>query len=187
MSALVCRFLDFLIAVSALLLVSPLMVVVFMAGWFDTGSPLFTQKRVGKGQKAFSLIKFRTMKLDTRSVATHEVSADSVTRFGRFLRKTKIDELPQLVNVLKGDMSIVGPRPCLFNQDVLIQERGKRNVFDVLPGITGLSQINEIDMSTPELLAKSDQNMIQSYGVALYLKIVVRTILGHGSGDRLKL
>ena len=91
--------------------------------------------------------------MGTASVASHLASATSITPFGNFLRKSKLDELPQLWNVLKGEMSLVGPRPCLFNQEELIAERDKRGVFEVRPGITGLAQVNTIDMSTPELLA----------------------------------
>ncbi|MDP0562535.1 MAG: sugar transferase [Candidatus Endonucleobacter sp. (ex Gigantidas childressi)] len=122
-----------------------------MVGYFDTGSPIFIQQRVGGNKKSFNLIRFRTMSLDTKPIASHLVSTVSVTKPGCFLRKTKIDELPQLINVLKGEMSFVGPRPNLFNQVELIKERDSRGVYDVLPGITGLAQISNIEMSTPEL------------------------------------
>src|SRR5215469_1490888 len=105
------------------------------------GSPLFRQARVGRHQKPFVLVKFRTMKPGTASVASHLVDVTSITRWGRFLRQTKLDELPQLWNVLKGEMSLVGPRPCLFNQEELIRERAQRGVFEARPGITGLAQI----------------------------------------------
>ena len=98
------------------------------------------------------------MPVATQSMATHLVGASSVTKLGGFLRKTKLDELPQLINVLFGQMSLVGPRPCLFNQEELISERESRGVLDVRPGITGLAQVNEIDMSTPKLLAEWDRN-----------------------------
>lgn len=121
---------------------------------------------------------------NTQSVATHLVGATSVTKLGAFLRKTKIDELPQLINVLKGEMSLVGPRPCLFNQTQLIEAREQRDVFSVLPGITGLAQVNEVDMSTPELLAELDQKMIQTMNIRNYFLYIIQTALGKGSGDR---
>ncbi|MEJ2075414.1 MAG: sugar transferase [Reinekea sp.] len=155
------RVFDILFAFLGLLVGSPVLLLLFVLGLFDTGSPLFIQKRVGRDQKSFHLVKFRTMVVSTASVASHLASAASITKFGGFLRKTKLDELPQLWNVLKGDMSLVGPRPNLYNQEELIAERASRGVYSVRPGITGLAQINEIDMSTPELLAETDAAMLQ--------------------------
>ncbi|MCT8731799.1 sugar transferase, partial [Glaesserella parasuis] len=152
----------------------------------DTGSPIFIQERVGKNKKPFKLIKFRTMNVNTASVASHLAGSSSITKLGRFLRKTKIDELPQLINVLKGEMSLVGPRPNLFNQKELIQEREKYSVYDVLPGITGLAQLSDIDMSIPELLAKTDSEMIKNLNLKYYFKYIVLTALGKGFGDRVK-
>lgn len=180
------RFFDFVFASIGLLFLWPVFLIVAAIGYFDTGSPIFRQTRVGKNQKPFTLIKFRTMVPDTASVATHLASASSVTKLGAFLRKTKLDELPQLINVLKGEMSLVGPRPCLFNQEELIAERESRGVFDVLPGITGLAQVNEIDMSTPKLLAEWDQKMIQTLTVKQYFTYIIQTATGGGSGDRIK-
>lgn len=147
---------------------------------------MFVQSRVGQYKKPFKLIKFRTMHPNTKSVATHLASQSSITKFGSFLRKSKLDELPQLVNVFKADMSLVGPRPNLYNQEELIEERDKRQVYEVLPGITGLSQINEIDMSTPKELAISDQKMIESYSLKTYFYYIFATISGKGKGDRIK-
>ena len=126
------------------------------------------------------------MRMDTKNVATHQVSRHAVTSLGLFLRKTKLDELPQLFNVLKGEMSLVGPRPCLLNQVEVIAERQQRGVFAVLPGITGLAQIKSIDMSDPELLAKWDQRMIQSYGLSSYFKYLLLTLVGKGQGDQIR-
>lgn len=180
------RALDLLLASVGLLVLLPIMVLIFLIGLLDTGAPLFLQQRIGKGKRLFTLVKFRTMKKDTASVATHLANAASITRFGAFLRKTKLDELPQLWNVVKGEMSLVGPRPCLLNQEELIHERLSRNVFDVLPGITGLAQVNEIDMSTPKLLAETDAEMITKMSVRLYFHYIVLTALGRGAGDRIK-
>ncbi|MGD8232986.1 sugar transferase [Vibrio sp. TRT 1302] len=178
------RILDFLFAFLGLMFLWPVFVVICVLGYFDTGSPVFRQTRVGKNQQPFTLIKFRTMPVETKSVATHLVGASSVTKLGGFLRKTKLDELPQLINVLKGEMSLVGPRPCLFNQQELIDARQGKGVFDVRPGITGLAQVNEIDMSTPELLAEWDERMIRSMSIRAYFTYIIQTVSGKGSGDR---
>jgi lipopolysaccharide/colanic/teichoic acid biosynthesis glycosyltransferase len=154
--------------------------------WFDNHSPLFKQVRVGQHQRPFVLIKFRTMRLGTASVSSHLVNVESITRVGSLLRRTKIDELPQLLNVLLGDMSLVGPRPCLFNQDEVIKARSAQGVFAVRPGITGLAQVNGIDMATPELLADTDARMLKELNFAKYFKFIFMTILGKGSGDKVK-
>jgi len=182
----VIRIFDFIFSLLGLLVGLPVLLVLTIIGLFDTGSPIFRQVRIGRYQQPFTLVKFRTMKVDTSSVATHLASSASITRFGHFLRKTKLDELPQLWNVLKGEMSLVGPRPGLFNQEELTEERAKRGVFDVRPGITGLAQVNEIDMSTPALLAETDQKMIQSLTVTDYFKYIFMTVAGKGAGDRVR-
>lgn len=178
------RLLDFLFSLFGLLFAMPLLVILYIIGLFDTGSPIFMQERVGRDKKPFTLVKFRTMKKDTASVASHLASSASITKFGHFLRKTKLDELPQLWNVLKGEMSLVGPRPGLFNQEELTQAREIKGVFSVRPGITGLAQVSEIDMSTPELLAKIDREMIDTLWVGSYFKYIIMTVTGSGSGDR---
>ena len=180
------RILDIVFAILGLLVTTPLMIVLLLLGLFDTGAPLFRQERVGRFQKPFILVKFRTMRPDTLSVATHLADASAITPLGHFLRKTKLDELPQLWNVLTGEMSLVGPRPCLPNQIELIKEREKLGVFDIRPGITGLAQIQGIDMSTPVLLAKIDAQMIATLSLASYLKYIILTALGRGTGDRVK-
>ncbi|HAS8338599.1 sugar transferase [Vibrio vulnificus] len=180
------RLIDFLTAFFGLLLLWPVLLVVTIIGLFDTGSPIFVQERVGRNKKPFKLIKFRTMSVDTQSVASHLASSSSITKLGAFLRKTKIDELPQLINVLKGEMSLVGPRPNLFNQEELIKARDALGVYDVLPGITGLAQVQNIDMSTPELLAKTDRQMIDTLTINGYFKYIIMTVTGSGSGDAVK-
>ncbi|PSV18352.1 sugar transferase [Photobacterium kishitanii] len=178
------RYFDITLSVIGLLVGGPILLVIFIIGFFDSRKPIFLQKRVGLYGQEFTLIKFRTMSIGTKSVATHMVDASSVTKFGAILRKTKLDELPQLINVLCGDMSFVGPRPCLFNQRELINERDKRGVFNVLPGITGLAQVSNIDMSDPVLLAKIDQEMINNLSVYFYFKYIIQTALGNGAGDK---
>ena len=180
------RILDFLFSFFGILFLWPIGVILYIIGLFDTGSPIFLQERVGKQKKPFKLMKFRTMHVNTKSVATHLSSNSSVTKFGAFLRKSKLDELPQLVNVLMGDMSLVGPRPNLFNQTELIEERDKRGDYNFLPGITGLGQINEIDMSTPVELAEKDAEMLRNLTVSDYLKYILATVSGKGQGDRIK-
>lgn len=180
------RLIDFLAAFFGLLFLWPILLIVTIIGVFDTGSPIFIQTRVGRHKKPFSLVKFRTMSKDTISVASHLASNASITKFGGFLRKTKIDELPQLINVLKGDMSLVGPRPNLFNQEELIAERDALGVYNVLPGVTGLAQVQNIDMSTPRLLAETDKQMIDSLTIKDYFKYIIMTATGSGSGDAVK-
>jgi lipopolysaccharide/colanic/teichoic acid biosynthesis glycosyltransferase len=147
---------------------------------------VFRQQRVGINQKPFNLLKFRSMHINTQAVATHLVQVSAITKWGSFLRKSKLDELPQLFNVLTGDMSFVGPRPNLFNQTELIEERDKRGVYAFRPGITGLSQIQKIDMSLPEILAETDAKMISNFNILLYFKFILLTILGSGFGDRVR-
>lgn len=178
------RIFDFCFSLFGIIVLLPAGIILYIIGLFDTGSPIFIQERVGRYKKPFYLYKFRTMALDTESVASHLANSVSITKFGSFLRKTKLDELPQLINVLKGDMSLVGPRPNLFNQTELIEEREKRGVYNVAPGITGLAQINEIDMSTPKKLAMKDAEMIQSLSVRDYFKYIFATVTGKGQGDR---
>lgn len=180
------RILDIIFALFGLIIGFPLLLIIFILGLFDSGSPLFLQKRVGKYKKPFTLVKFRTMQKDTASVASHLASTTSITKMGHFLRKTKLDELPQLWNVLWGSMSLVGPRPNLYNQIELIEARDRLNVYNVRPGITGLAQINEIDMSTPELLAETDAQMIKTMSLKKYLTYMIQTVSGKGSGDRVK-
>lgn len=180
------RLLDFMFALLGLICGSPVFLIIYLVGLTDTGSPLFWQERVGRYQKKFVLVKFRTMTVDTASVASHLASTSSITKLGGFLRRTKLDEFPQLWNVLKGEMSLVGPRPGLFNQTELTEMRDAKNVFDVRPGITGLAQISDIDMSTPALLAETDAKMIRDMSFKNYFVYIIKTVTGSGSGDRIK-
>ena len=136
-----------MLASLGLVVFSPVMALITIACWFETRSPLFSQRRIGLNEITFNLIKFRTMKIDTPSVATHLADKSSITQLGEILRNSKLDELPQLWNVLKGEMSIVGPRPCLEDQHTLIAMRRAEGIFAVKPGITGLAQVRKLDMS----------------------------------------
>lgn len=182
----VLRGLDVLLAFPGLLMALPLMFLVAVLGYFETGSPVFRQERVGRRQRPFTLYKFRTMRTGTPSVATHLARATAITPFGSFLRRTKMDELPQLWNVLKGDMSLVGPRPCLPSQSELIAERAARDIFAVRPGITGLAQIQGVDMSDPERLAELDARMLRLLDVRHYFRFLFLTAVGRGRGDRVR-
>ena len=178
------RIFDVAFSLAGLVFGLPVLLVITVLGYFDTGSPLFRQTRVGRGKRPFVLVKFRTMRVDTASVASHLASSAAITPLGGFLRRTKLDEVPQLWNVLMGDMSLVGPRPGLFNQDELTTARDAADVYAVRPGITGLAQVNEIDMSTPELLARTDAEMIATMSVGNYFRYILMTVAGKGSGDR---
>jgi O-antigen biosynthesis protein WbqP len=180
------RCLDVLFSFVGLIIFLPLLTIVFALALFCNGSPLFRQERLGKFKRPFILMKFRTMDKNTVSVASHLIDAASITPFGHFLRRTKLDEFPQLWNVFKGEMSLVGPRPGLPNQPELTAARDKLGVFEVRPGITGLAQVSGIDMSTPELLAQTDARMIAEMSVRNYFKYIFLTVLGKGSGDRVK-
>lgn len=171
------RVLDFFFSLFGIFILSPLLILLLILGLIDNGSPIFKQLRVGIHQKPFILIKFRTMPLSTKSAATHLVKNLKLSFFSIFLRKTKLDEIPQLWNVLIGQMSLVGPRPCLLNQKKLINERKKRGVFKTRPGITGLAQIKGITMKHPTLLAKTDLQMIKQLNVFNYCYYIVLTIL----------
>lgn len=181
------RLFDIFLSLFGILFFFPVFLLLIIIGLFDTGSPLFFQKRVGSHQKTFELVKLRTMKLGTASVATHLVDARTVTTIGCFLRKTKLDELPQLWNVIKGDMSLVGPRPCLTCQLELIQARQNLGVYDFKPGVTGLAQIKGIDMSTPKELAKIDAEMVHTLTLTKYFFYIINTALGKGSGDKVQI
>jgi len=178
------RFFDLIFSATGLILGGPFLFLLWFIGFFMIGSPLFWQTRVGRHQKPFVLVKFRTMKPGTASVASHLADATAITRWGRFLRRTKLDELPQLWNVLKGEMSLVGPRPCLFNQEELVRERAQRGVYEARPGITGLAQTKGIDMSTPVLLAETDAAMLANLRLSDYFRYIFLTITGKGQGDR---
>ena len=180
------RIIDILLASIGLVFFSPLIFLVYLIIYSQNKSPFFFQERLGKEKKKFWLVKFRTMSLDTKDLATHLVDAKKISPIGNILRKTKIDELPQLWNVLIGEMSLVGPRPCLLNQKDLIKARQKYNIYSSKPGITGLAQISGIDMSDPFHLAETEYKMISNFNLISYFYYIILTIFGFGLGDRIK-
>ena len=171
------RLFDIFFSLFGIIFFFPLLVLLWIIGLFDTGSPIFFQERVGHAQKTFKLIKFRTMPISTKSAGTHLVRNIKFSSLGIFLRNSKLDEIPQLLNVFLGDMSLVGPRPCLLSQQKLINERKKRGVFRVRPGITGLAQVKSITMKTPTLLAKTDLQMNKQMNLYYYFYYIFMTIL----------
>jgi lipopolysaccharide/colanic/teichoic acid biosynthesis glycosyltransferase len=183
--AMLKRSLDLLAALSILTFGGWLMLLIAAYVRLDSpGSVIFAQKRVGRNGVIFTCYKFRTMATGTVEAASHEVSAAVVTKAGSFLRRTKLDELPQIFNIFRNEMSLVGPRPCLPSQHELIHQRQARGVFLIKPGITGLAQINDIDMSEPARLAAWDSRYSAFRTMLLDLSVIFRTVMGRGGGDR---
>lgn len=180
------RLVDFIAALMGIVILSPFILLIAIILFFEHRSPFFIQKRVGKNKAEFKLVKFRSMSPDAANLPTHEISANLITRTGKFIRATKLDELPQLWNVLKGEMSLVGPRPCLPTQEELINERDALGVFKLRPGITGPAQVKNIDMSTPKKLAQEDSQMVGNLSFISYLKYVLMTVTGSGQGDKVR-
>ncbi len=182
------RAFDIAAAVGGLLVAAlPIAILVLLIRRESEGSGIFSQQRVGRDGRLFYCHKLRTMRTGTPNVPTHDVQAAQITPIGALLRRTKLDELPQLWNVLTGEMSFVGPRPCLPSQTTLIEERKKRGVLSLRPGITGLAQINDIDMSDPLRLAEKDAEYLRARSFGLDLSILFRTVFQRaGSGDRVK-
>lgn len=182
------RSLDLVGAVVLLLVSSPLILGAGIAIRLEsTGPALFRQVRVGRGERPFVCMKLRTMAQGTVVAGTHEVSAASVTPVGRVLRRLKIDELPQLWNVARGEMSLVGPRPCLPMQTQLIEERRRRGVYEVRPGITGRGQTGGLDMSTPVELAAEDAIWSARPNLRDYVRLILITVFSaKGRGDAIR-
>ena len=170
------RIFDIIFSLIGITCLFPILFLITVTGFFDTGSPFILQQRVGLKLKKFTLIKFRTMKIGTLEAGTHLINSSRITNIGFILRKFKLDELPQLWNVLIGDMSIVGPRPCLSNQKDLIKERKKLGIYNFKPGITGLAQISGIDMSKPKVLAKTDLKMTRVMNLYRYFYYILLTL-----------
>ncbi len=181
------RTIDFLFSIFVLLFLWWLFIAVFAIIKLDSKGPvLFAQKRLGVQKREFICYKFRTMTVGTAQAGTHDIDRSSITRAGRFLRRTKIDELPQIVNLLRGEISLVGPRPSLPSQHELIEIRERLGVLDILPGITGLSQIRNLDMSIPDQLSRSDAEYISKRSILLDISIIFKTLTGAGQGDKVK-
>ena len=180
------RLIDILTSFLGLIILLPFILSIAIILFFEHRKPFFIQTRVGRNQVKFSLVKFRSMSPKAANLPTHEISADLITRTGKFIRATKLDELPQLWNVLKGEMSLVGPRPCLPSQEELINERQALGVFNLRPGITGPAQVKNIDMSTPKKLALEDSQMVGNLTLLSYLKYVLMTVTGSGQGDKVR-
>ncbi|WP_343221544.1 sugar transferase [Mesorhizobium silamurunense] len=171
------RAFDLIIAAVMLALTSPIVLVAMLAIRATSPGPaVFSQPRVGREGALFSCYKLRTMHRDTPSLPTHEAPAGSVTAVGKVLRATKIDELPQLWNVLEGEMSLVGPRPCLPTQTELIGHRQRLGVLAALPGMTGLAQIKGIDMSDPKLCAETDAAYLKAASIGHDVRILLATL-----------
>jgi O-antigen biosynthesis protein WbqP len=159
-----------------------LLTIVVAIRLHSPGKAIFAQPRVGKDGQLFTCYKLRTMYSGTASLPTHQVEASAVTSLGELLRRLKIDELPQLWNVLLGDMSLVGPRPCLPSQTELVDARKRLGVFTVRPGITGLAQVSGVDMSDANRLAEIDAHYVRTHSVAGDLRLIWATLRGQGVG-----
>lgn len=178
------RLSDLLIALLLLIPATVASAILLVAIALESpGNPLFTQTRVGQRGVPFRLFKLRTLHTDTPHLPSHEVGLTTITRLGRLLRRTKLDEMPQIWNVLTGDMSFVGPRPCLPTQTRLIERRRATGADTVRPGITGPAQIAGVDMSEPDRLAEIDGAYAATATLRGDLRIMLATVLGGGSGD----
>lgn len=181
------RKIDFIISLSGLIVLAPLFVGIMIAIKIESKGPIFfKQKRVGLHQSHFNILKFRTMRIDApKDTPTHLLGNPEkyITRIGKFLRKTSLDELPQIINILRGEMAIIGPRPALWNQKDLIEERGKYGANNVLPGLTGWAQINGRDELPIEVKAKLDGDYIQEMSLSMDIRCFVGTIMSVLKGD----
>ncbi len=180
MYTIIKRIIDFILSLIAIIILSPIFLV--LAIWIKIDSPgpvFFKQKRIGKNRTFFQIYKFRTMRSDTpKDIPTHMLNdpASFITRSGHFLRKTSHDELPQLFNILKGEMAIIGPRPALWNQDDLADERDKYGANKVLPGLSGWAQINGRDELPIPIKAKLDGDYVQNISFWFDVKCIFGTI-----------
>ena len=181
------RGIDFVMASVGLVILSPLFLVLIVAIKADSKGPiLFRQKRVGIHKSHFNILKFRTMRTDTpKDTPTHLLKNPEqyITRIGKFLRKTSLDELPQIINIIKGDMAIVGPRPALWNQYDLIGERDKYGANDIRPGLTGWAQINGRDELEIPVKAKLDGEYVKKMGLGMDIRCFLGTFLSVLRGD----
>lgn len=181
------RGIDLLLSLAGIIVLSPILLILCLAIKIDSKGPvIFKQKRVGKNKSHFYIYKFRTMKVDTpKETPTHLLSNPDffITRVGKFLRKTSLDELPQLFNILKGDMAVIGPRPALWNQYDLIEERDKYHANDIRPGLTGLAQISGRDELEIEYKARLDGQYTSNITPLMDLKCFFGTIISVFKSD----
>ena len=183
------RTMDIVSSLVGLILLSPLFLLVAILIKLDSKGPIiFKQIRIGKNSKPFYIYKFRSMKIDAPNLSTEEFinASDFTTKVGKFIRKTSIDELPQLVNVLKGDMSIVGPRPVIEREVRLLEIRKECNVDSILPGITGLAQINGRDNIDDYEKVKYDFEYLSKRNLVLDIKIIINTVLKVAKSEGIK-
>lgn len=179
------RLIDIVFAIAVILFLFWLLFFIWIAVRIQSPGPGFiAQTRVGRHGKEFICYKYRTMVTGTIDAGTHQVSETAVTGLGRILRRLKLDELPQIINILRNEMSLIGPRPCLPMQVELIEARRRCGVLDIKPGISGLAQINGIDMSNPHRLAMWDHRYMRLQGLLLEASIMIATLSGKGQGDR---
>lgn len=178
---------DRILAFIGLIILSPLLLILIIAIKLDSPGPiLFRQKRVGIHKTYFNILKFRTMRTDTpKDTPTHLLQNPEqyITKVGKFLRKTSLDELPQIINILKGDMAIVGPRPALWNQYDLIAERDKYGANDILPGLTGWAQINGRDELPIDVKARLDGEYVEKQSFGMDLKCIFGTVVSVAKQD----
>lgn len=190
MFPIIKRFVDFTLSLLILIGVSIIFLILSLVIKLDSKGPVFfKQKRIGKGKKEFHILKFRTMRTDApKEMPTHLLDRPDayITPVGKFLRKTSLDELPQLINILKGDMSLIGPRPALWNQIDLIEERDKYKANDVLPGLTGLAQISGRDELPIALKARIDGDYVEKQNPILDSEIFVKTVFSVLRSDGVK-
>jgi len=181
------RIIDFTLSLLAIILLSPILLIISLLIKTQSEGPIFfKQKRIGKDKKCFNILKFRTMRIDTpKDTPTHLLKDANlyITKIGKFLRRTSLDELPQIINILKGEMSIIGPRPALWNQYDLIEERDKYKVNSILPGLTGLAQISGRDELEIKDKAKYDAEYTQNISLILDIKIFFKTIFNVFKSD----
>jgi O-antigen biosynthesis protein WbqP len=171
------RLFDVIAATAGLVVSSPVILAgVAAVRLTSTGPAIFRQTRVGLGEKTFTCLKLRTMYMETGDAPSHETPASAITPVGRWLRRFKIDELPQLWNVVRGEMSLVGPRPCLPMQKTLIEARRALGLYRLRPGITGIAQAAGIDMSDPLRLAQADAAYLRDMSLCADLRILMRTL-----------
>lgn len=179
------RAMDLFLAVAGLVVAAPVVAIcALVIRATSPGPAILRQTRVGRDEVPFTCLKLRTMYADTKDAPSHMTGQSAVTPIGRHLRRFKLDELPQLWNIVRGEMSFVGPRPCLQMQTELIVARRRYGLHRLRPGITGVSQVAGVDMSDPEKLASLDATYLERMSLLTDLRLIIATVLGSGRGDR---